>query len=510
MPENVTSTINLTNIGKHVLASAWGFDAVSGNFVFRGIPFTGGGVSINTIEFEEGSQDIDIDHLQSKNGKVTHISTVRNRIRIIVRFDVYEEPIRGFTLNCMNSSTEAVFAFCNLLEPLTITTPKTVCFAFEVENSESGSLNFGPGSINMVTAEDLSQHAVALSQSISALETEISELSQRVENLSDLGSVTMESVSADEGTFTEVTTNVLNVHEIVPNNESGVIRAHIGDVENSFGFISSDVYLGRSAAESYFGITVPDIVQYPIGDSGKTVTKITAPDAFFRSISSTPDKSESQYSEIVLQGYKNDTRSEASRCRIVSKSDEGITTFEVTPTKVTVSGDASVSNIFVTDGLKADHANLGQVYFSGKTISVKNWNPYGTDQLVRFPEITFDSSILPSGDSRTMGTDPHRWSIFASKVNTQKVVFKTPPTVMQVSGSSTKQMLFPAGCTAMLTLSTQTVNAGDSLDGTALNLQVWFDRGSTNLLTLVIKTTNKFIALSGAVAGRPFLALCVE
>ena len=53
--------------------------------------------------------------------------------------------------------------------------------------------------------------------------------------------------------------------------------------------------------------------------------------------------------------------------------------------------------------------------------------------------------------------------------------------------------------------------ATNEVDGETLELIIWKDRGSSANQTQGVthKTKNKFIVLSSAVAGRPFLALCV-
>ena len=176
MPEYITASISLTSVGKDVLASAWGFDSVSGRFVFRGITFTGGGASHSPITLSQENPNIDVSMMTDGTGRVTNISTVGNRIRIIVRYEPCPEPIRTFTLHCMHSGGNVAFAVCNTIDAINVKNYTTVCFAFEVDNSENGVLDFGHGAIYGVTAEDLSALATDLGRSISLVQNNVDDL----------------------------------------------------------------------------------------------------------------------------------------------------------------------------------------------------------------------------------------------------------------------------------------------------------------------------------------------
>lgn len=516
MPEYITASISLTSVGKSVLASAWGFDSVSGRFVFRGITFTGGGASSSPITLSQENPDIDVSLMTEGTGRVTNISTVGNRIRIIVRYEPCPEPIRTFTLHCMHNGGNVVFAVCNTIDAINVENYTTVCFAFEVDNSENGALDFGHGAIYGVTAEDLSKLAEDLDRSIFLVQNDIDNLVYNMNQLKEeasLNNVTCTMLRANSGTFEEVSTNKiladcieLKTHDVYTN---------IGSIDHPYGFVGSDVYLGRQANLKNFSRNPKVAVKYPIGDEGRWVDENKSPDAVFYKVSSAISSDVVERSEIKLEGSTNTQGTESAKLTLSAHNAQTTMNVVITPEKVRLEGNTEVTNYFVTDTMKVTSSGvIGSVRISENTIGMASVTKlgdgsYSTDSS---GEIYVIGKMLPKHSTLSLlGDDEHRWKSFLSTANVESLQFKTPPAVTESVGRYIRYVAFPVGCPAFLYCNTDDITVTNEVDGENLELIIWKDRGSSANQTtgITYKTKNKFLALSSAVAGRPFLALCV-
>ena len=516
MPEYITASISLTSVGKNVLASAWGFDSVSGRFVFRGITFTGGGASHSPITLSQENPNIDVSVMTDGTGRVTNISTVGNRIRIIVRYEPCPEPIRTFTLHCMHNGGNVVFAVCNTIDAINVQNYTTVCFAFEVDNSESGALDFGHGAIYGVTAEDLSALATDLGQSITLVQRNVDDLVSNIDQLKEeasLNNVTCTTLQANSGTFEEVSTSKILADCIEPKTKD--VYTNIGSIDNPYGFVGSDVYLGRQANLKNFSRNPTVAVKYPIGDDGRWVDENKSPDAVFYKVSSAISSDVVERSEIKLEGSTNTQGNESAKLTLSAYNANKTMNVVITPDKVRLEGNTEVTNYFVTDTMKVTSSGvIGSVRISENTIGMASVTKLGGDSYSTdySGEIYVIGRMLPKHSTLSLlGEDEHRWKSFLSTANVEGIQFKTPPAVTEVGGRYIRYVTFPVGCPAFLYCNTDDVTVTNEVDGETLELIIWKDRGSSSNQTtgITYKTKNKFLALSSAVAGRPFLAICV-
>ena len=516
MPEYITASISLTSVGKNVLASAWGFDSVSGRFVFRGITFTGGGASHSPITLSQENPNIDVSVMTDGTGRVTNISTVGNRIRIIVRYEPCPEPIRTFTLHCMHNGGNVVFAVCNTIDAINVQNYTTVCFAFEVDNSESGALDFGHGSIYGVTAEDLSALATDLGQSITLVQRNVDDLVSNIDQLKEeasLNNVTCTMLQANIGTFEEVSANKILADCIEPKTNDAY--TNIGSIDHHYGFVGSDVYLGRQANLKNFSRNPTVAVKYPIGDDGRWVDENKSPDAVFYKVSSAISSDVVERSEIKLEGSTNTQGNESAKLTLSAYNANNTMNVVITPEKVRLEGNTEVTNYFVTDTMKVTSSGvIGSVRISENTIGMASVTKLGGDSYSTDSsgEIYVIGRMLPKHSTLSLlGEDGHRWKSFLSTANVEGLQFKTPPAVTESVGRYIRYVAFPVGCPAFLYCNTDDVMATNEVDGETLELIIWKDRGSSANQTpgITHKTKNKFIVLSSAVAGRPFLALCI-
>lgn len=516
MPEYITASISLTSVGKNVLASAWGFDSVSGRFVFRGITFTGGGASHSPITLSQENPNIDVSVMTDGTGRVTNISTVGNRIRIIVRYEPCPEPIRTFTLHCMHNGGNVVFAVCNTIDAINVQNYTTVCFAFEVDNSESGALDFGHGSIYGVTAEDLSALATDLGQSITLVQRNVDDLVSNIDQLKEeasLNNVTCTMLQANIGTFEEVSTNKILADCIEPKTNDAY--TNIGSIDHPYGFVGSDVYLGRQANLKNFSRNPTVAVKYPIGDDGRWVDENKSPDAVFYKVSSAISSDVVERSEIKLEGSTNTQGNESAKLTLSAYNANKTMNVVITPDKVRLEGNTEVTNYFVTDTMKVTSSGvIGSVRISENTIGMASVTKLGGDSYSTdySGEIYVIGRMLPKHSTLSLlGEDEHRWKSFLSTANVEGIQFKTPPAVTEVGGRYIRYVTFPVGCPAFLYCNTDDITVTNEVDGESIELIIWKDRGSSSNQTtgITYKTKNKFLALSSAVAGRPFLAICV-
>lgn len=516
MPEYITASISLTSVGKDVLASAWGFDSVSGRFVFRGITFKGGGASSSSITLSQENPNIDVSMMTDGTGRVTNISTVGNRIRIIVRYEPCPEPIRTFSLHCRHNGGDVVFAVCNTIDAINVKNYTTVCFAFEVDNSENGSLDFGHGAIYGVTAEDLSALATDLGQSISLVQNNVDNLASNMNHLKEeasLNNVTCTTLQANIGTFEEVSTSRIWTDCIEPKTHD--VYTNIGSIDHPYGFIGSDVYLGRQANLKNFSRNPKVAVKYPMGDDGRWVDENKSPDAVFYKVSSAISSDVVERSEIKLEGSTNTQGTEAAKLTLSAHNAKNTMNVVITPDKVRLEGNTEVTNYFVTDTMKVTSSGvIGSVRISENTIGMASVTNLGGDSYSTDSsgEIYVIGRMLPKhSTSSLLGEDEHRWKSFLSVANVEGLQFKTPPAVTESVGRYIRYVAFPVGCPAFLYCNTDDVTVTNEVDGETLELIIWKDRGSSSNQTtgITYKTKNKFIVLSSAVAGRPFLAICV-
>ena len=516
MPEYITASISLTSVGKDVLASAWGFDSVSGRFVFRGITFKGGGASTSPITLSQESPNIDVSMMTDGTGRVTNISTVGNRIRIIVRYEPCPEPIRTFSLHCMHNGGDVVFAVCNTIDAINVKNYTTVCFAFEVDNSENGVLDFGHGAIYGVTAEDLSNLATDLGRSISLVQNHVDDLVSNIAQLKEeasLNNVTCTTLQASRGAFEEASTSKILADCIEP--KTNDVYTNIGSIDLPYGFIGSDVYLGRQANLKNFSRNPKVAVKYPVGDEGRWVDENKSPDAVFYKVSSAISSDVVERSEIKLEGSTSTQGTEAAKLTLSAHNAQNTMNVVITPDKVRLEGNTEVTNYFVTDTMKVTSSGvIGSVRISENTIGMASVTKlgdgsYSTDSS---GEIYVIGRMLPKhSTSSLLGEDEHRWKSFLSVANVEGLQFKNPPAVTESVGRYIRYVAFPVGCPAFLYCNTDDVTVTNEVDGENLELIIWKDRGSSSNQTtgITYKTKNKFIVLSSAVAGRPFLALCV-
>ena len=516
MPEYITASISLTSVGKSVLASAWGFDSVSGRFVFRGITFTGGGASSSPIPLSQENPDIDVSLMTEGTGRVTNISTVGNRIRIIVRYEPCPEPIRTFTLHCMHNGGNVVFAVCNTIDAINVENYTTVCFAFEVDNSENGDLDFGHGAIYGVTAEDLSKLATDLGRSISLVQNNVDDLASDMAQLkkeASLNHVTCPMLQANIGTFEEIATSKILADCIEPKTHD--VYTNIGSIDHPYGFVGSDVYLGRQANLKNFSRNPKVAVKYPIGDEGRWVDENKSPDAVFYKVSSAISSDVVERSEIKLEGSTNTQGTESAKLTLSAHNAQTTMNVVITPEKVRLEGNTEVTNYFVTDTMKVTSSGvIGSIRISENTIGMASVtkledDSYSTDSS---GEIYVIGKMLPKHSTLSLlGDDEHRWKSFLSTANVESLQFKTPPAVTESVGRYIRYVTFPVGCPAFLYCNTDDITVTNEVDGENLELTIWKDRGSSanQTTSITYKTKNKFLALSSAVAGRPFLALCV-
>ena len=516
MPEYITASISLTSVGKNVLASAWGFDSVSGRFVFRGITFTGGGASHSPITLSQENPNIDVSVMTDGTGRVTNISTVGNRIRIIVRYEPCPEPIRTFTLHCMHNGGNVVFAVCNTIDAINVQNYTTVCFAFEVDNSESGALDFGHGAIYGVTAEDLSALATDLGQSITLVQRNVDDLVSNIDQLKEeasLNNVTCTTLQANSGNFEEVSTSKILADCIEPKTKD--VYTNIGSIDHPYGFVGSDVYLGRQANLKNFSRNPTVAVKYPIGDDGRWVDENKSPDAVFYKVSSAISSDVVERSEIKLEGSTNTQGNESAKLTLSAYNANKTMNVVITPDKVRLEGNTEVTNYFVTDTMKVTSSGvIGSVRISENTIGMASVTKLGGDSYSTdySGEIYVIGRMLPKHSTLSLlGEDEHRWKSFLSTANVEGIQFKTPPAVTEVGGRYIRYVTFPVGCPAFLYCNTDDVTVTNEVDGETLELIIWKDRGSSSNQTtgITYKTKNKFLALSSAVSGRPFLAICV-
>lgn len=516
MPEYITSSISLTSVGKNVLASAWGFDSVSGRFVFRGITFTGGGASHSPITISQENPNIDVSMMTEGTGRVTNISTVGNRIRIIVRYEPCPEPIRTFTLHCMHNGGNVVFAVCNTVDAINVQNYTTVCFAFEVDNSENGSLDFGHGAIYGVTAEDLSALATDLGQSVALVQRNVDNLETTLEQIQEdayLNNVTCTTVHATDGSFEEISTSKILADYIEPKTHD--VYTNVGSVDHPYGFIGSDVYLGRQASLKNFSRNPSVAVKYPIGDNGRWVDENKSPDAVFYKVSSAISSDVLERSEIKLEGSTNTQGTESAKLTLSAHNSKNTMNVVITPDKVRLEGNTEVTNYFVTDTMKVTSSGvIGSIRISENTIGMASETRLGEGSYSTSPsgEVYVIGKMLPKHSTLSLlGDDEHRWKSFLSTANVEGIQFKTTPAITESVGRYIRYVSFPVGCPAFLYCNTNDVTVTDAVDGETLDLIIWRDRGSSDTQATMItyKTKNKFIVLSSAVAGRPFLALCV-
>ena len=516
MPEYITASISLTSVGKSVLASAWGFDSVSGRFVFRGITFTGGGASSSPIALSQENPNIDVSTMTDGTGRVTNISTVGNRIRIIVRYEPCPEPIRTFSLHCMHNGGNVVFAVCNTIDAINVKNYTTVCFAFEVDNSENGVLDFGHGAIYGVTAEDLSALATDLGQSITLVQNNVDNLVSDIAQLKEeasLNNVTCTTLQANIGTFEEASTSKILADCIEPKTHD--VYTNIGSIDRPYGFIGSDVYLGRQANLKNFSRNPKVAVKYPMGDEGRWVDENKSPDAVFYKVSSAISSDVVERSEIKLEGSTNTQGTEVAKLTLSAHSAQNTMNVVITPDKVRLEGNTEVTNYFMTDTMKVTSSGvIGSVRISENTIGMASVTNLGGDSYSTDSsgEIYVIGRMLPKhSTSSLLGDDEHRWKSFLSVANVEGLQFKNPPAVTESVGRYIRYVAFPVGCPAFLYCNTDDVTVTNEVDGENLELIIWKDRGSSSNQTtgITYKTKNKFIVLSSAVAGRPFLALCV-
>lgn len=320
-------------------------------------------------------------------------------------------------------------------------------------------------------------------------------------------------LQANIGTFEEVSTNKIWTDCIEPKTHD--VYTNIGSIDHPYGFVGSDVYLGRQANLKNFSRNPKVTVKYPVGDEGRWVDENKSPDAVFYKVSSAISSDVVERSEIKLEGSTNTQGTESAKLTLSAHNANNTMNVVITPDKVRLEGNTEVTNYFVTDTMKVTSSGvIGSVRISENTIGMASVTKlgdgsYSTDSS---GEIYVIGKMLPKHSTLSLlGEDEHRWKSFLSTVNVEGLQFKTPPAVTESVGRYIRYVAFPVGCPAFLYCNTDDVMATNEVDGETLELILWKDRGSSSNQTpgITHKTKNKFIVLSSAVAGRPFLALCV-
>lgn len=511
--QGIITAAQLTKTGRMAMAASFGYDMVNKKAVYRGITFTGGGVSELSID------DIDnagVESFSANEGKIRNVVSVGNTLRVYVSFHGNGIVARIFSLHCMYKSKNVVFAVCDTGDDgITLSTQKTICFSMMIaqkaEDDTVSEMSFVNG-VN-ATVEDVS--AVS-----SYVEEQITEINEKVETLkteySNLGtSLTTSSVNADKATLNEVTVtgtascNKVKFHELMPVKESNT-DGNIGKLDLPVNSITSASYVGRTALNENYGILYDPYVNYPIGDSYKSIKAESTPDAVLCSVSSTLNMEEASHAEIVLTGHSTTKDTVSPKVVLRATQDSVTTELSVTHERISANGDFRVNGSTELKETSITTVDIGHLHITGNYISVPYFNGASVSAIADTTGVNplnVQARVLPSGNKACIGSSEKRWKLYAEQANVTGLSFAKLPE--KTGMGNTQKASFPKGCITMLCTPTREVGVCDMLNGETEPLRVWHDAGGSASGTLV-QTKNRFMAMSGAVAGRPFLALCIE
>ena len=512
--QGIIATAQITKNGRRALAASYGYDIVNHKAVYRGITFTGGGVSELPLD------DIDnagVESFSASTGKISNIVTVGNTLRVFVSYNGNGTTARLFSLHCMYNNTDIVFAVCNTGDDgIALSTRMTVCFSMMLAQETSDGTEYPDMSlVNGVnaTVEDVG----ALRSDV---EDRIDEISDTVESLSNgysnLGTaLTTEEVTTTHATITDAevtgtaTCNAVEFVNMLPKKVSEH-DGNIGKLDLPINSITSGAYVGRTALTENYGLLHDPYVNYPIGSSYKSINADNTPDAVLCSIASTFNMDEASHAEIVLTGHA--TTKDTVSPRIVLRASQDSTSAELSVSHegVSVSSDLSVEGSTALKNTTITTLDVGYLHIAGNYVSVPFFNGSSVAALedtTGINPLNIQARVLPSGDKACIGSSEKRWKLYAEQADVSGLSFSQLPE--KTGLGNTQKVSFPKGCVTMLCTPTKEVNVCDVLNGEADVLRIWHDVGGSASGTLV-QTKNKFIAMSGAVAGRPFLAMCIE
>lgn len=502
MGGNNISAAELTQDGAKLFASAWGFDSVHGKMVFRGVTFTGGGARIMP---PDGLDGLSVGDFLHASGKVTNVACFRNQIRVIVRYEGSGLDVQAFSLHSVREGKPVVFAVCRLEEPVRLNASRTVCFSFAMKTDDEQDLPLsGSGDVTSeqlgALSDDMKSRIDAVSERVTALEDGFGSLGQGDGFEEIHGKHLYISKDAEIEAAVVICLSVSDLRAA----HTDIAQGHVGRMDRAFSSVNADIYTGRKACEATFGMTRSDTVLFPIGDGGKSVQSDDAPDAMFRTIASTSALSSKSVSSITLQGHSTERGKEEPRIVMKAEQDGASSGIDITHGSVIVSGGLEAEDVTFVN-MTARRANIGYVEINGNFISVPRFNgaEIGTLDTTGVNPLNVQARVLPSGSRAAMGSSEKRWNAYTGMLNTEEMKFSTLPKV--TGQGNTREASFPVGCLAMLCLSTRSITAGDTIDGSVDMLLVWSDNGGGSG-DGIIRTKGRFVALSCAVAGRPFLA----
>jgi len=511
--QGIITAAQITKTGRMAMAASFGYDMVNKKAVYRGITFTGGGVSELQID------DIDnagVESFSASTGKIRNIVSVGNTLRVYVSFNGNGTVARIFSLHCMYKSKNVVFAVCDTGDAgITLNKQTTICFSMMIaqkaEDDTVSEVSFVNG-VN-ATVEDVS--AVS-----SYVEEQFTELREKVESLktgySNIGtSLTTSSVNADNASLKEVTVtgtascNMVKFTELMPVKESDT-DGNIGKLDLPVNSITSASYVGRTALNENYGILYDPYVNYPIGDSYKSIKSESTPDAVFCSVSSTLNMEEASHAELVLTGHSNTKDTVSPKVVLRATQDSVTSELSVTHARISANGDFCVNGSTELKDTSITTLDAGHLHIAGNYISVPYFNGSSVSAVsdtTGVNPLNVQARVLPSGNKACIGSSEKRWKLYAEQASVSGLSFEKLPEKTGVG--NTQKVSFPKGCITMLCTPTREVGVCDMINGETDPLRIWHDAGGSSSGTLV-QTKNKFIAMSGAVAGRPFLALCIE
>lgn len=512
--QEIISTATVTKNGKKALASAFSYEPKTGKATFSGITFTGGGASEMPIaEYDETVPST----FSAVSGKVVNVVTIGNTLAISVKYKGNGKTIKVFSLHSIGTlGKEVVFAVCEAVNGITLNTDKTLRFALSLtQASETGEdateLSFVNGA--NATIEDVSNLSTSVDARITELSTRVSSAETLLSDMHDtmnVNNVITRNITVGDKTKLqgETTADVLTLKTLVPNITSHAC-GHIGKTDNPFESVCSSLFIGRNAVYENTGYLRDSTVSYPTGDSQMSVASTDAPDAMLSSISSTFSMGSKIHSDIVLLGHLTDKDSKDPMISLRAMKDNKGTVVTITNERMTVNGSMQISGTTEVSLLNAQVSNLGHIHIAGNFISIPYYNGSSISAIednTGSNPMNVQARVLPSGDKASMGSSEKRWKLYASQANVEGISFASLPSIDGIG--NTRKVNFPVGCVAMLCVPTKEVTVCDVLDGKEETLRIWHDVGGSASGQLV-QTKNKFIALSGAVAGRPFLAQCI-
>lgn len=512
--QEIISTATVTKNGKKALANAFSYEQKTGKATFSGITFTGGGASEMPIaDYDETTPST----FSAVSGKVVNVVTIGNTLAISVKYKGTSKTVKVFSLHSIGTlGKEVVFAVCEASNGLTLNTDKTLRFALSLtQASETGEdateLSFVNGAT--ATIEDVSNLSTSIDARITELSTRVSSAETFMSDMHDMMNVndvitrniTVSNKSELQG---DTTADVIKLKTLVPIITSHAC-GHIGKTDNPFESVCSSLFIGRNAVYENTGYLRDSTVSYPTGDSQMSVASTDAPDAMLSSISSTFSMGSKIHSDIVLSGHLTNKDSKDPMISLRAIKDNKGTVVTITNERMTVSGSMQVAGTTEVSLLNAQVSNMGHIHIAGNFISVPYYNGSSIsamDDNTGANPMNVQARVLPSGDKASMGSSEKRWKLYASQANVEGISFASLPSLEGVG--NTRKVNFPVGCVAMLCVPTKEVTVCDVLDGKEETLRIWCDAGGSASGQLV-QTKNKFVALSGAVAGRPFLAQCI-